>query len=310
MKLRRLPGRRRGFLSGASLWAADDHMLSVTSNRFREEYRRFYFRDIQAIVVTRCPRYHFSTRWAAMAALLLIGCLFPVTRLGCSLALLAGAAVWWFLSAERSCVCRVHTAVSSETLASVYRTWTAEKFLQQVEPLINAAQSDMPVPQVEGRREFVPPSFGGTSVAAATRRAPADRRTASSLLLLFLILADAAATAIDLSLPTNKLNWLMTLLVVAQVGALVWMIVQNRVGELARSAMLWGIGFIVYVGGMMYGQTMLTAFEQARAGKQTPVVIRHGSSDLLLRKFYIGGCAVFAVAGAFLLFRPAAEDER
>ena len=66
---RKLPGRRRGFLFGSSVWLADDHLLLVKSARFREEYRRFYFRDIQAIVTADAMRFHLSTRSAAIGAL-------------------------------------------------------------------------------------------------------------------------------------------------------------------------------------------------------------------------------------------------
>ena len=66
---RKLPGHRRGFLRGASLWLGSDHLLSVKSLRFREEYKRFYLRDVQAIVVAQCPRFHLSTRSSAIACL-------------------------------------------------------------------------------------------------------------------------------------------------------------------------------------------------------------------------------------------------
>ena len=46
-----------------------DHILAVRSLRFREEYKRFYLRDIQAIVVATRSRFHVSTRVAAIAAL-------------------------------------------------------------------------------------------------------------------------------------------------------------------------------------------------------------------------------------------------
>src|SRR5438093_13233817 len=49
---RKLPGARRTPLRKATLWLAGDHILSVDSHRFSEEYKRYYFKDIQAIVVT------------------------------------------------------------------------------------------------------------------------------------------------------------------------------------------------------------------------------------------------------------------
>lgn len=48
--------RKRGFFGGFSnLWMAADHLLLVSSSgwadRWKESYRRFYFRDIQALIV-------------------------------------------------------------------------------------------------------------------------------------------------------------------------------------------------------------------------------------------------------------------
>ena len=57
-KYRRLPGRGRRkqglvFLAAAhsSLWLGPDHLLSVDRIWMNEEYKRFYFRDVQAITV-------------------------------------------------------------------------------------------------------------------------------------------------------------------------------------------------------------------------------------------------------------------
>src|SRR5437867_8585041 len=48
----KLPGARRTPLRKATLWLAADHILSIDSHRFSEEYKRYYFKDIQAIIVT------------------------------------------------------------------------------------------------------------------------------------------------------------------------------------------------------------------------------------------------------------------
>lgn len=54
----RLPGHNRSAfaISGVarcSLWAAKDHVLYVANEGYSEEYRRFYYRDIQAIIVRK-----------------------------------------------------------------------------------------------------------------------------------------------------------------------------------------------------------------------------------------------------------------
>ena len=136
---RKLPGHRRGFLRGSSMWLGPDYLLLVRSLRFREEYKRYYFRDIQAIVTAEAPRFHISTRFAAIA---------PAGPGISSAGMLGGMAAvvalaWFVVSGFFSCRCRIYTAVSCDDLPSVYRTWTARKFLLTVEPLIQQAQGSL-----------------------------------------------------------------------------------------------------------------------------------------------------------------------
>src|SRR2546425_13007038 len=60
MRLTRSRPRRGSFFSGlatsSSLWLGKDHLLNIDSNRFSEQYKRFYFRDIQAIATVRNKR--------------------------------------------------------------------------------------------------------------------------------------------------------------------------------------------------------------------------------------------------------------
>lgn len=51
---RRLPGRKKGFLVGYhTLWQGSDHLLQIYSRLGVEDYKRFYFNDIQAIITRK-----------------------------------------------------------------------------------------------------------------------------------------------------------------------------------------------------------------------------------------------------------------
>ncbi len=50
---RKLPGRGLGWAGLARVWLAEDHLLEVNSLLFSERYRRFFLKDIAAIVVRR-----------------------------------------------------------------------------------------------------------------------------------------------------------------------------------------------------------------------------------------------------------------
>jgi hypothetical protein len=129
IRYRKLPGRLRGLIRGASVWMGPDHLLAVRSTRFREEYKRFYLRDVQAIVVANAPRFHVSAPAILLAVAWLIAFLVYLPMGGvfpwAGPVFLTGGAVmvglWLYLSAAASCRCRIHTAVSREDLPSIYR---------------------------------------------------------------------------------------------------------------------------------------------------------------------------------------------
>jgi hypothetical protein len=142
---RKLPGARRTPLRKATLWLAVDHILSIDSHRFSEEYKRYYFKDIQAIIVT--------TRAGAMgkATDLIVAIVLALLALAAwrfqspAAAIAVGVMLIQFLifkSLGPLCDCRLITAVSRDTLPSLHRLRTAEKALRIIGPLIEQAQSE------------------------------------------------------------------------------------------------------------------------------------------------------------------------
>jgi hypothetical protein len=52
----KLPGYKKGFLLGKhTLWRGTDHLLQIFSRMGAEDYKRFYFSDIQAIITRKTP---------------------------------------------------------------------------------------------------------------------------------------------------------------------------------------------------------------------------------------------------------------
>jgi len=50
----RLPGKKKGFLIGHhTLWQGSDHLLQIYSRLGVEDYKRYYFDDIQAIITRK-----------------------------------------------------------------------------------------------------------------------------------------------------------------------------------------------------------------------------------------------------------------
>ena len=138
---RQLPAVRRTPVSKASVWVADDHLLSVQSSRVAEEYRRYYFRDIQALVIER----RATSRKAITYPLLGI--------LAAATTAVANAFGWWallpgFLTAAlaliegsaRECRCLIVTRTSQDFLPAFAKLRGSEAAMAELAPLILNAQ--------------------------------------------------------------------------------------------------------------------------------------------------------------------------
>jgi hypothetical protein len=140
---RRLPGAKRSPLRKATLWLSSDHILAVDSHRFTEEYKRYYFKDIQAILVTQLSV--GTSRTIDLAVLIVVVFLALVAwRLqsrGTNIT--AGIILFGYLIHKLlgpKCACHLITAVSSDKLPSLNRVRTAGKALRIIQPLVEQAQ--------------------------------------------------------------------------------------------------------------------------------------------------------------------------
>ena len=147
---RRLPGAGWGVLGRSSLWLGKDHLLAAETYGFTENYRRFYFHDLHAIVIQESRG---RRDWNLILGLIagLIGALFGLILLVSGM----DRAGWILVSvletplllallsnSLRGPTCRVQiqTAVQSAELPSLRRLKNAERMIATVRPLIESAQ--------------------------------------------------------------------------------------------------------------------------------------------------------------------------
>jgi len=261
---RRLPGRRRGVVLSASMWMGSDHLLLVKSAWFREEYKRFYLRDIQAIVVAPCARFHVS-RPVLICALLwllpLVSVAFWPPGLGVvwGVATLAMVATWIATSAASSCRCRLYTAVSRDDLPSLYRTWTARKFLNQVKPSIDRVQGVVDAGWAETERSNAGPAAPPPAAELPARATGRSHTLASDLFVLSLFVC----AIVDLSAAhLHAAIWpkVTTGLNVAQLVGAIAVMAQRYRGLLGAAMQKLAIAALVLMGVMLYVQAFATSF--------------------------------------------------
>jgi hypothetical protein len=201
-----------------SLWQGKDHLLGIDSmGGYTEDYKRFYYRDIQAIVIRK-------THWFTSGSVI-FGTLAGVpSLLGLAVDDLAWRIFWlclaglcWLLFAVHwlrgaTCVCHIRTAVQTEQLPSLQRLRTARKVLDRLRPLVGQAQGTVsaerllaPVPAPGASRSG--PSGSGVAASEPAPVSAPGARTAPPqlaaghgrlhLLLCALLLADGARIGVD-----------------------------------------------------------------------------------------------------------------
>jgi len=316
----KLPGHRRGIINSASAWLAPDHILLVTSQRFKEEYKRYYLRDIQAIAIARTSRFHLSSRALFVLVLWFIALImsfsisFMTPWVIVAAITLAGA--WLYISADRSCVCRIYTAVSSDPLPSVYRTWTARKFLEIVEPRIREVQGEIdpgwidavaqrPVgPETVRDSVRTTPSIEAPAIFESVSEPPEVRpgnlRTPASDIFLATLLLEAVADVFAFSNHSTALTWTLTGIALAQMAAAIFVFVDRNRGRLRSSVHKVAIAKLIWVSLLFYTD----AFAVARAGGKADLALRLAPGTNIVRGIDAVFSIAFLAAGLVLTYRP------
>jgi hypothetical protein len=155
------------FASRVSLWLGPDHLLQVDNAGYTETYKRFHFQDIQAVIVRKTRRH---VVWNAILAGLLTLSLLVVIWFGFSpdgsttAATVFGIIAFCFLlfllinlALGPTCTCQLRTAVQTEELPALRRVRKTRKVLNQVYPLIAAAQEGEATPPISPPAETVMP---------------------------------------------------------------------------------------------------------------------------------------------------------
>jgi hypothetical protein len=130
------------------LYAGQDHLLSIRNHFFSEEYLRFYYRDIQAVL----------TRKTITGKVINICLLIALSLFLLPAFLLSGGWVVFFsfiasiififlafnLMKGPTAICHIQTLVQTSRLMAIKRLRGAEKVISQIKPLIEESQGAIP----------------------------------------------------------------------------------------------------------------------------------------------------------------------
>lgn len=131
--------------SRARLYLAEDHLLMLEKTYYRESYRRFYYRDIQALVLEKTKGWlWYGLTWLGFTLLFLV-CLLAAWDSGSRYFFLPFAMLCFMGLvingvAGPTCQCYLRTAVQYEVLPGMHRVRKTEQLLQRLRARILAAQ--------------------------------------------------------------------------------------------------------------------------------------------------------------------------
>jgi hypothetical protein len=153
----------------SALWLGDDHLLLVETSGFTENYKRFYFRDIQTITVQETRRGHvWNIILGGVLFLIILVTILAIPKSmpahwsggeiggGVFLAILVAIFTTLFLAsllAGPTCKTLLQTAVQIEELASLCRVRQTRKIMDKIRPLMVAAQGQITGEEVSVRMQ-------------------------------------------------------------------------------------------------------------------------------------------------------------
>lgn len=154
--LRRTAGFAVVTVTRSNLWLGSDHLLCVETEGFNETYRRFYFRDLQAITLRRTRRaLVLGVVTGALTALFALLAIVVNDVTGrWILGILGGVCAIPFLVNllyGPTCTCELRTAVQTEKVPSLSRVRRAHRVLNRIRPLIAEAQGQLTAEEIARR---------------------------------------------------------------------------------------------------------------------------------------------------------------
>jgi hypothetical protein len=246
---KRLTGKKRGIIGFSQLWMGPDHMLLVRSSRIAENYQRFYFSDIQSIVITSTPDRTVLQVGAVLAAIgwgalaLAVASSFAKGFFLVTGVLLVALAIADLARGAR-CHCTLYTAVSQERLHPVSRIRIAKRFLAALQPAIESVQGSLTAEQLSE----VPITSPELQVTPP-RLARSNRRAAWILFGLLLLDSVLVWTGFRYSIAGG--SQLLATAYSAEILLAVMVLVQGRANPL-RLAYLLAAAALVCVGADIY----------------------------------------------------------
>ena len=178
-----------------SLWRGRDHLLQIYARWGTEDYKRYYYNDIQAIITRKTDNGKIQN--FVVGALAGLFGLFAATATGGWVifnAIIAAVILCLFIvNVFKGPTCETHllTAVQTEKLHSLNRIRTAQAVMNQLKPIIERFQGQLaPETLMQQSAELSSPPKNGSSTRRIGRAPKAQKQESGRVhLMLFALLS-------------------------------------------------------------------------------------------------------------------------
>jgi len=311
----KLPGTKKGFLIGRyALWQGVDHLLHVFSRIGVEDYKRFYFNDIQAIITRKTlvgkiqnivlgvltlllalPAIlndgGWSIFWAAFAGVLLMLLLINLYR-------------------GPTCETKLLTAVQTEKLHSLHRLKNAFKVMDGLRPHIQSTQGTLSPKDLDKipARRFNAKAGRGSSQQDGKSKTTLRHETGRAHLVLFGLLILDGVLATSGLLFTHVIMTILSTVTGISMGIFVIIaLVKQHTSDMADAlrGITWAsLGYIgiAFVGG--YVISMVFVFKNPGIMYNQWELFKSMSSLSPWENPLVLGFNIFTICGAFFLGIP------
>jgi hypothetical protein len=308
----KLTGTKKSFLIGRyTLWQGVDHLLHVYSRVGVEDYKRFYFSDIQAIITRKTIAGNLQN--VALGFLLLLFTLPAILNDGgwsgfwaaCAGALL----ILLLINLHRgpTCETKLLTAVQIEKLYSLHRLKNAFKVMDRLRSPIQSAQGTLSredLSKIPSRRVHDNAVNGPSLQAGKSKTTPRHEKGRAHLALFGLLVLDGVLATSGFFF-THVIVTILSAVAGICMGILVIIaLVKQYDSDISNAlrAITWAcLGFVAVTFVAGYAISMVFAFKYPSIAYNQWELFKSISSLSPLENPWVLSFDIFTICGAFFL---------